>query len=76
MATRGSVAGLEVARIDPEELKSRMERGDKFTILDVRGEAPWNESHEKIPGGIRVDPYHFRIDPQWPKNRPVVLYCT
>lgn len=63
-------------KLDPERLRQRLQSGERFTILDVRGKEPWEQSNEKIRGAIRVDPYNVRVDPSWPKDRPVVAYCT
>jgi rhodanese-related sulfurtransferase len=64
-------------KITPDELKSRMEAGEDFTIIDVRNPNAWAQSDAIIPGAIR-----FTLDkleeslPRIPKNKPVVAYCT
>ncbi len=67
---------VEGVKIQARELKERLDRGEAFTILDVRGPEQVAESGEKIRGAVHIDPFHFRIDPAWPKDRPTVLYCA
>lgn len=67
---------VENVRINADDLKARLEAGEPVTILDVRGTRPWEESDIKIRSAIRVDPYQFRVDPSWPKDRLTVTYCT
>ncbi len=45
---------MEATRITAEELKQRMESGEKIQILDVRNRFDYMKSHEAIPGSIRV----------------------
>jgi len=70
-----SSAAVESVRIDVNDLKERLEAGEAVTILDVRGTEPWEQSTAKIQGALRLDPYHFHIDPSWPKDRLTVAYC-
>ena len=46
-----------VERITKEQLKERLDRGDKPTILDVRLKYAYEHSTVKLPGAIRVSPY-------------------
>ena len=67
----------DALRITVEELKSRMEAGEDFTVIDIRNPQAWAESDTQIPEAIRVpldelDENLSRI----PKDRPVVAYCT
>ncbi len=61
-------------RIDPEEVKRRLDSGESMTVLDVRAPKAWESSDVKFRGAIRVDPQHLRIDPSWPKNQLTVVY--
>ena len=47
-----------VERITKEQLKERLDRGDKPTILDVRLKYAYEHSTVKLPGSIRVSPYN------------------
>ena len=48
---------MPVERISKEQLKERLDRGDKPTILDVRLKYAYEHSTVKLPGAIRVPPY-------------------
>jgi rhodanese-related sulfurtransferase len=67
----------DAPRITVEELKSRMEAGEDFTVIDVRNPRVWAETNSVIPEAIRVplDKLEENL-PRIPKNKPVVAYCT
>lgn len=48
---------MPVERITKEQLKERLDRGDKPIILDVRLKYAYEHSTVKLPGAIRVPPY-------------------
>jgi rhodanese-related sulfurtransferase len=48
---------VPVERITKEQLKERLDRGDKPVILDVRLKYAYEHSTVKLPGAIRVPPY-------------------
>jgi rhodanese-related sulfurtransferase len=48
---------VPVERITKEQLKERLDRGDKPIILDVRLKYAYEHSTVKLPGAIRVPPY-------------------
>jgi rhodanese-related sulfurtransferase len=48
---------VPVERITKEQLKERLDRGDKPTILDVRLKYAYEHSTVKVAGAIRVPPY-------------------
>jgi rhodanese-related sulfurtransferase len=48
---------VPIERITKEQLKERLDRGDKPTILDVRLKYAYEHSTIKLPGAIRVPPY-------------------
>jgi 3-mercaptopyruvate sulfurtransferase SseA len=63
-----------VARITPDELKQKLDRGE-VTIVDVRDGNSFVAGH--IPGSLNI-PFS-RIEgeiPYLPKAKPIVLYCT
>jgi rhodanese-related sulfurtransferase len=65
---------VPVERITKEQLKERLDRGDKPTILDVRLKYAYEHSTVKLPGAIRVPP-PFAIDPVTiPTGNDVVAY--
>lgn len=64
-------------RISADELRSRMQAGEEFTIIDVRNPAAWAEATDMAAGAIRVvlddaDQAIGRI----PRHKPIVTYCT
>ncbi|HET9410088.1 MAG TPA: rhodanese-like domain-containing protein [Candidatus Sulfotelmatobacter sp.] len=64
-------------RITVDELCTRMEAGEDFTVIDTRNPQAWAESDVKLPDAIRIsadapDDELAKI----PKNKPVVAYCT
>ena len=67
----------DVLRITVDELKRRMDKGEQFTVIDVRNPEAWAEADTVIPGAIRVPLDELEENlPRIPTNRPVVAYCT
>jgi len=48
---------VAVERITKEQLKERLDRGEKPTILDVRLKYAYEHSTVKLPGAVRISPY-------------------
>jgi membrane protein DedA with SNARE-associated domain len=69
---------LRMARITPEELRSRLDAGDAgLVIIDTRSALDVRRVPYLIPGAIRidadeVDQHHAEL----PRDREIVLYCT
>jgi rhodanese-related sulfurtransferase len=66
-------------RISVEELRTRMNGGLHFTILDTRSPQVWASSNEKVPGALRVPVDSLENNANLskiPKDRPIVTYCT
>jgi len=59
---------VPVERITKEQLKERLDRGERPTILDGRLKYPYEHSTVKLPGGIREPPY--ATDPAKTPNGP------
>lgn len=68
---------VEVTRVTPDEIKERMDRGEKFTFVDARNEQAWSESDVKLPCAIRIpaDEAGKRVG-DLPKDRTIITYCT
>jgi rhodanese-related sulfurtransferase len=65
---------VPVERITKEQLKERLDRGEKPTILDVRLKYAYEHSTVKLPGAIRVAP-PFALDAvSIPAGGDVVAY--
>lgn len=64
-------------RITTDELRRRIDAGEKFTIIDVRNPNAWAEATDMASGAIRIalDDADKAI-PQIPRDRPIVTYCT
>jgi rhodanese-related sulfurtransferase len=67
----------DAPRITVEELKSRMDAGEDFTVIDVRNPNAWAESDTMLPDAIRVPPDKLEENlRRIPTNKSVVAYCT
>jgi len=76
------VQELRLARITPEQLKQKLDTGEKPVIVDVQGCVFHRASHvASIPGAIRIDGRRLGqykdtpIPDDW-QGREVVLYCS
>lgn len=68
---------LNVARIAPEELKQKLESGERIEIVDLRHAIDFEADPVTIPGATRIpmeelEGRHGEIS----RDREVVLYCT
>jgi len=68
---------LRIARITPEELKSKLDAGEELTILDVRHSLEFKAEPQTIPGALfwpleRLE----KGQPPIPPDREVILYCN
>lgn len=68
---------VDVTRVTPEEIKQRMDRGEKFTFVDARNPTAWAESDAKLPGALRVpvEEVEKRVG-DLPLDRTIITYCT
>jgi membrane protein DedA with SNARE-associated domain len=67
---------LSIARITPEELKSRLDAGEDITIIDLRSSPDFNADPYTIPGAIRMAPENLTRKENVPLDQEVILYCT
>ena len=59
-----------------DEIKSRLDRGDKFVLVDVREESEWHKDH--LPGAIHMSKGVIERDVEHKVpdlNTEMVLYC-
>jgi membrane protein DedA with SNARE-associated domain/rhodanese-related sulfurtransferase len=69
---------LRIARIKPQELKRRMDKGEKVTVIDLRSEFEWPEG--RVPGALT--PVGDDLESLIPATAhgtnqgEVVLYCS
>lgn len=67
----------EVPRITPEELYSRVSKGERVVVVDVRSQGSYERSAVKIRGAVRVAPNELsRSASKFPSDGALVLYCT
>jgi len=76
------VRECRMARITPEELKEKLDAGEKILVVDLHGGLDSPRGHQGIPGAVCIDPQrlgqranHDRRRPM-PRDCEVVLYCT
>ncbi len=68
---------ISFGRVTPEEVKSRLDNGEKITFIDVRNAQPWADSEIKIPGAIRISLSELQERlPFIPRSEPIITYCT
>jgi len=68
---------LRTARITPEELKERLDRGEKIVIVDLRHALDVEAEPHHIPGALHVSPDDLEArHAEIPRDRDVVLYCN
>ncbi len=66
----------EVPRMTPEELKEMLGKPG-IVIIDVRSNADWMDSTQKIKGAVRQDPKKVSSwMGKYPKDRGLVFYCS
>ncbi len=68
---------MEPQRISADEVKRRIDAGERVVFLDSRAEHAWQDAEAEIPGSIRVPP----DDPEAyldaiPRDGLIVPYCT
>ena len=71
------VKRLAAARVEPEELKAQLDRGEEVFIVDLRHPLELLPEPFTLPGARHFSPdtlaaRHHEI----PRNREIVLYCT
>jgi rhodanese-related sulfurtransferase len=64
-------------RITVEEVRRRLDRGDRIVFVDARNPQAWGRAPTKLPGAVRVpvDDVRGHVD-ELPRNIPIVTYCT
>ena len=68
---------VRVLRLDPLELRERMERGEEMLVVDLRSQLDYESNPVVIPGAIRMSPNeleerHTEIS----RFAEIALYCT
>ena len=60
--------------INREELKKKMDRGDDFLLLEVLGEASYNQAH--LPGAVRYKGRDQVENLAPDRDAEIVAYCS
>ena len=68
---------IRIARITPEDLKTRLDGGEDVMVVDVRDRLDFETEPSIIPGALHLtveelEARHHEI----PRDREIVLYCT
>jgi hypothetical protein len=68
---------LRIARISPEELKTRLDRGEAMMVVDVRDRIDFDAEPAIIPGALHLTTEELEArHREIPRERDIVLYCT
>jgi membrane protein DedA with SNARE-associated domain len=68
---------LRHARITPEELRAKMERGEDVVLVDLRHLLSLEADPQLIPGAKWIDPDSLDLHAaDLPRDREIVLYCA
>jgi membrane protein DedA with SNARE-associated domain/rhodanese-related sulfurtransferase len=74
---RSFLRKIRTLRIEPEELKAMMDRGENLYIVDLRHPLDILPDPRILPGAIRLLPNELIArNAEIPRDRDVVLYCT
>lgn len=68
---------LRIARITPEELKTRMDAREDMVIVDLRHALEFDAEPETIYGAVHMDPADLEEAVEViPRDRDIVLFCS
>jgi membrane protein DedA with SNARE-associated domain len=68
---------LRISRITVDELKKKLDSGEKLVIVDLRHSMEFEADPETIPGAFRMDAKELEEkNDRLPRDREVILYCT
>lgn len=69
-------AKAKIREVTPREVKTMQERGDDFTLLDVRDQNEVNLG--KVPGAVHISrgTLEGKVEAAIPRDANVVIYCA
>jgi membrane protein DedA with SNARE-associated domain len=68
---------LRISRIEPAELKARLDGGEKVLIVDLRHPLDFDAEPNIIPGALHLTTAELEArHREIPRDREIVLYCT
>ena len=74
---RSFLRKLRIARITPEELKSKIDAGEDVLIVDLRHALDFEAQPETIPGALHMDAADLEeAYSVIPRDRDIVLFCA
>jgi len=77
VARQRFLRAIRIARITPEELKTRLDAGDDVMIVDLRARIDFDAEPSIIPGALHLMTEELEARHQEiPRDRDIVLYCT
>jgi rhodanese-related sulfurtransferase len=72
-----SAAEVPPGRTTVEQLKRKLDAGEKVVVLDVRSDADYRGSLVKIAGAVRISPEQIEAHlSELPRDSEVVAYCS
>ena len=68
---------MELQRISADQIKRKMDAGERIVFLDTRGHEAWRKADAQISGSQRIPPdaVEQHID-EIPREGLIVTYCT
>ena len=68
---------MESQRISADQIKRKMDAGERIVFLDTRGDDAWRKADAQISGAQRIPPdaVEQHID-EIPREGLIVTYCT
>jgi membrane protein DedA with SNARE-associated domain len=74
---RRFIREIHMERIEPQELRRKLEAGEPIAIVDLRHRLDFEGDPWTLPGALRFDAADLEARHQEiPRDRDVVLYCT
>jgi rhodanese-related sulfurtransferase len=68
---------MRVARITPDELLEKLQKGEDVMIVDLRNALDIASVAMKLPGALHMSPEELDARHQEiPRDRDIILYCT
>ncbi len=76
-ARKKLIRELRIARISVEELKQKLDSGERPVIVDLRDTDDFESEPKLIPGALHIDASELRANRDLlPDGKDVILYCT
>ncbi|HTZ89797.1 MAG TPA: DedA family protein/thiosulfate sulfurtransferase GlpE [Alloacidobacterium sp.] len=74
---RAFIKEMRTARLEPDELKAMMDRGQQVYIVDLRHPLDYLPDPRTLPGAVLLTPDKLvEHTDEIPRDRDVVLFCT